>query len=265
MKKFLYAFVLVLAGCSVSDGLNGTNGLNSLVNIINAINLSASTCISTDGLILQSGLDSNRDGILQTSEVQQTGIICNGAQGNTGPQGPQGPQGNTGPQGPQGNTGPQGPQGNTGPQGNAGLDGISCTVVSVVPNTGFPTGGAKLTCGTQSVVVINGAQGASGASYSVVQEITPCGASSSPWKEVLLQLAGGQLLGSFSDNASGLNTRLSNIPDGSYVDTDNSGCNFTVSSNTTTEVRSISWDAGSNSFSTWTAQTITWPIFTPGM
>lgn len=88
---------------------------------------------------------------------------------------------------------------------------------------------------------------------SPVGIITPCGAASSPWKEVIICLSNGGLLSSFSETMSGQDTRLSIIPDGNYIDTDESGCNFTVS--TTPTVRNVSWNSGSNQYSAWPAET----------
>jgi hypothetical protein len=63
---------------------------------------------------LEWGADFNRNGLLDTSEVNNvlTRYICNGAQG---PQGEQGARGLQGERGPQGNTGQIGPEGPPGP------------------------------------------------------------------------------------------------------------------------------------------------------
>lgn len=130
---------------------------------------------------------------------------------------------------------------------------------------------SPLDTGMQSAVICSGrdgtdgAVGAAGATGSrgpqgpagplmPVSLIRPCGASSSPWKEVLLCLADGTLLADFSDDASGRNTRLSLVPPGTYEDTDASGCIFVVSEGTTG--LDVSWPAGSNQFSTWQASTV---------
>lgn len=105
----------------------------------------------------------------------------------------------------------------------------------------------------------NGTNGANGGTvtFNLVQVIEPCGYNSSPWKEVLLGLQGGQLLSSYSENVSGQNTRFVFIPDGSYIDTDSSGCNFTVTGDGSTTSQ-ISWGAGSNAYSTWIAGGYSW-------
>jgi hypothetical protein len=242
MKRIL--LFLLLSGC-------GYQGFEVLKNPIyqpllseNRIQTNSATCISQSGLVVNWGLDKNNNGSLDGNEVTQSDILCDGTAGQNGSNGQDGQNGTNG---------------SNGTNGTNGQDGVSCTVTTVVPSSSYPLGGAQLTCGTQTVVVLNGAAGSNAQALEVVQEITPCGPSSSPWKEVLLQLAGGNLLGSFSDNASGLNTRFSDFPDGSYVDTDNSGCNFTVSTSGST--RSISWAAGSNAYSTWPAETVSWPIY----
>lgn len=104
-----------------------------------------------------------------------------------------------------------------------------------------------------------GAQGQSGAAgtslFSKVATVTPCGPSSSPYKEVLLFLADCSLLSSFSVDSNALNTRFTLVPDGTYSDTDSSGCVFTVSSAPTT--RTVSWNAGTNAYAAWAAGTVT--------
>lgn len=146
--------------------------------------------------------------------------------------------------------------GTPGPQGQPGQNGTSSSIsVSPASPTECPNGG-------QDIVVTNG--GVVSAPYTVcngvnpvspVQLIAPCTMASSPWKEELVCLSNGEVLADFSDDASGLNTRLSLIPTGSYIDTDDSGCQFNVSidnsGNTT-----VSWNAGSNQYATWVASSI---------
>lgn len=124
-----------------------------------------------------------------------------------------------------------GPAGATGPTGAVGAQGIA-----------GPTGPT-------------GAQGPAGANgtslFSTVITVTPCGGSSSPYKEVLLFLSDCSLLSSFSGDSNALNTRFTLVPDGTYVDTDSSGCQFTVS--TVGTKRFVTWNAGSNSYATWAA------------
>jgi hypothetical protein len=82
------AATLVLAACGGDDtgdtgpaGATGPTGLNSLVTT--AIEPASDRCVS-GGIRIQSGLDTDRDGVLQLSEITQTQLICNGAAGAAG-------------------------------------------------------------------------------------------------------------------------------------------------------------------------------------
>lgn len=110
----------------------------------------------------------------------------------------------------------------------------------------------------QSYAVCNGTNGSNGAAgpagadappsaYTPVQAVEPCGAASSSYKEVLLVLASGDVLSSFSVSSSGQDTRLTFLPDGNYTDTDESGCQFNIATSGVT--RTISWDGGNFIFS----------------
>jgi hypothetical protein len=100
----------------------------------------------------------------------------------------------------------------------------------------------------QSILVCNGPDGANGHDgvnaplprFSAVQAVQACG-DSVAYKEVLLRLANGQVLGSFSDKPNGKMTRLAFLLDGTYMSTDNSGCVFTLSTASDGSSRSISW------------------------
>lgn len=163
-------------------------------------------------------------------------------------------------------TGPQGPP------GTSGSDGQSCTVITVTAGPVAPNGGSMLTCpdGSTSLVLngtntvsTNNTTGTNGGTvtFNLVQVIQPCSAASSPYKETLLGLQGGQLLAAFSDDSSGDNTRLAFIPNGSFIDTDSSGCNFTVTGDGST-YSNIRWNAGSNSYTTWLAGGYNWTLST---
>ena len=137
--------------------------------------------------------------------------------------------------------GPQGAQGEPGKQGDtgaAGSAGESCSVQAAV-------NGALITCGGNSVLVLNGLNGSDGqdgadgqdgqdappTAYSVVELIDPCGDKPGKFDEVFLRLANGMLVASFSDNQNGLNTRFSVLTPGSYQTTDGTGCFFSVDAN----------------------------------
>ena len=72
------------------------------------------------GTRIESGLDTNQNGVLDPDEVANTTFVCNGAPGDEGPEGPGGPEG---PEGPGGPGGPEGPGGPTGPEGPGGPEG----------------------------------------------------------------------------------------------------------------------------------------------
>lgn len=84
-----------------------------------------------------------------------------------------------------------------------------------------------------TAVVCDGLSGKDGeipspSPYDVVQIIDPCGDTPAVYDEVILKMADGSLIASFSDNSSGKNTRLSILVDGNYSTTDGSGCSFSV-------------------------------------
>ena len=68
-------------GASGATGATGASGLNSLVKIINEP--AGSNC-ETGGKKVQGGLDANRNGVLDSSEIAQTEYVCNGVTGATG-------------------------------------------------------------------------------------------------------------------------------------------------------------------------------------
>jgi hypothetical protein len=91
----------------------------------------------------------------------------------------------------------------------------------------------------------NGSNGSNGqdapiSPFHIADALFPCG-STSNFKEVLLRLENGEVLASFSDNASGHMTRLVLIPNGTYANTDSSGCIFSLES-PSVGIRTISWD-----------------------
>lgn len=160
--------------------------------------------------------------------------------------------------------GKDGVSGVSGSNGHNSLVGSIAVDTTVCPALGFAVNSGldkndnnvlDLSEITSTAVVCNGVNGSTPA-FSVTSTIAPCTAASSPYKEELLCLNNGNVLASFSDNASGLNTRLSLLPAGTFTDTDNSGCSFAVTialSGSTT----VSYGAGSNAYATWSANSIT--------
>lgn len=93
-------------------------------------------------------------------------------------------------------------------------------------------------------IVCNG-ESAPVSAYAPAEVIVPC-ANTGSFSEVLLRLHNGQVLVSFSNNTEGSMTRLTLLPDGTYMTTDNTGCVFTLSTEGST--RSISWGGEVRSF-----------------
>ncbi len=63
----------------VCNGTNSTNGFTSLMSIVTEP--SGTNCLD-GGLKISSGLDSNRNGVLDPGEMTTTNYVCNGAQGS---------------------------------------------------------------------------------------------------------------------------------------------------------------------------------------
>ena len=63
--------------------------------------------------------------------------------------------------------------------------------------------------------------------HTIMSVVDPCGPSGG-FDEVLLRSGNGQLIASFSQAASGLNTRFAILPPGSYTTTDGTTCAFVV-------------------------------------
>ena len=70
---------LVFTACSSSDGTDGTNGAKALIAI--ADEPAGSNCES-GGKLITSGLDSNRNNVLDANEISSSEYICNGESGN---------------------------------------------------------------------------------------------------------------------------------------------------------------------------------------
>ena len=235
-------------GANGANGLNGTNGFSTLFSL-NRVGVGLEACPSGSGLQVNSGLDSDRSGILEPAEISQAQILCDGANGATGAAGP------------------------------AGRDGhdLVFQAVDAAPEV-CPAGGKTLMMALdinnlgsysaldpdqQSMTLCNGLNGQNGVdgqngkdgsngangqnghdgltpAYSPVEPILPCG-NTVAYKEVLLRLSNGQVLASFSDNVNGDMTRLVFLPDGTFMDTDNSNCTFSLATSVDGTSRSMSW------------------------
>lgn len=209
----------------ICNGTNGSNGLSTVFNM-NRVTIDISTCASGTGIQISSGLDTDRDFGLSATEIQQTSLLCDGQGGQTGAAGPAGQDGHN-------------MQFEVTPATSAvcPMGGSIIVMALDVQNRGSYSSSDP---NQQSMIVCNGLTGADApvSAYAAAEVIMPCGNSVS-YKEVLLRLANGQVLAAFSDNISGLNTRLSLIPDGTYMNSDGSQCIFSLATNGLT--RSISW------------------------
>ena len=120
----------------------------------------AATC-SNGGSVLKFGVDDNRDGVLQDSEVDVTQAVCNGVNGlvgvtgaigatgvagGTGATGVAGATGATGANGAAGATGANGAAGATGANGAAGAR-AAFSQTAEYPGENCPSGGVKLSYG----------------------------------------------------------------------------------------------------------------------
>ena len=226
MKNVFLALALVLAvGCGRrvgpagpqgATGSSGSDGLTSLVSLVNA----APTCL-TGVITVVSGLDTDRSGTLDANEVTSSQVVCNGATGN---------------------------------DGNNGGDGHNSLVAVVHSASGCAAGGITLLAGVDaddsgslspsevasSGEVCNGNNGLNGingtngtdappTAFTPVGLIDPCGDAPGVFDEIFVKLQNGTLIASFSDNASGANTRFSVLVTGTnYRTTDGSSCYFSV-------------------------------------
>lgn len=68
---------------------------------------------------------------------------------------------------------------------------------------------------------------------NISQVIDPCNDAPNKYDEVIFKMSNGTYVASFSDNASGLNTRFSVLPVGNYQSTDGTNCRFSVNANGT--------------------------------
>lgn len=178
MKILKYIFPLlafIMAAC-------GTDGTSALVSMIDE---PAGTNCSSGGLKLQTGFDSNSNGVLDTSEVKAVKYICSGKSGAAGQDGINGTDGTNGTKGAKGDAaspciieedidgsstltcpgsasvtiskGDKGETGDKGSAGAAGTDAQNCT------SSANEDGSTTITCGGIEITVNNGEKGADGA------------------------------------------------------------------------------------------------------
>lgn len=98
-------------GATGAQGPAGADGADGNSALVKTTTEAAGSNCATGGIKIETGLDTDGDGVLSAAEVTATQYVCNGADGATGATGATGPQGPTGATGATGATGPQGPQG----------------------------------------------------------------------------------------------------------------------------------------------------------
>jgi hypothetical protein len=234
---------VICNGTNGNDGSTGPQGPKGDQGIGSGISVTSSSSCPNGGIDITTFIDIFNTGTYQTGDtVTSLSSVCNGINGLNGSNGTNGTNGQNG-------------NSYTITQTSATV--LQCPTGGVVYQTTGYDGLGNLIAQSSPSPICNGATGANGAAapFSPVSPITPCGANSSPWKEVLLCLSNGSVLSDFSETMSGQDTRLSFIAAGSYIDTDESGCNFSVSvdnSNNTT----VSWSSGHNSYSTWSSGSV---------
>lgn len=237
--------------CNGANGQNGSDGLSTLF-LMTRVATNQMACASLKGLQIDSGLDSNRSGQLDPSEITSTQILCDGANGATGAAGPAGSNGYS----------------MVFKVIPASLDECSAGGVTILMALDINRDGVFSTTdlNPQSISTCNGVagrdgrdgddgeDGADGAdgedgedgqyaslpAYTPVAAIYPCG-NTSAYAEVLLRLQNGLVLSSFSDNTSGKMTRFTFLPDGQYMTTDNLNCRFQLYTSDDRTTRAISW------------------------
>lgn len=96
----------------------------------------------------------------------------------------------------------------------------------------------------KSITVCNGQNGQNAriTGFTPVEAIQACGNMGGGYREILLRLSNGQILASFSEDTGGTMTRLTLLPDGTFMNTDSSGCVFSLSTTPDGLTRSISWN-----------------------
>lgn len=92
MKLYFFSFVvfssLLMVSCKKGDtGPAGAAGQNGQTVLTKTTPETAGTNCPTGGTKIETGLDTNRSGSLDASEVTQTTYVCNGTNGSQGPAG----------------------------------------------------------------------------------------------------------------------------------------------------------------------------------
>lgn len=85
MMRLILALALVLTACGRMGA--PAPGLNSLINQSRQ-SIDSAVCASESGTLITSGLDLNRNLVLETDEIQQASVVCDGIAGVPGPVSP---------------------------------------------------------------------------------------------------------------------------------------------------------------------------------
>lgn len=154
-------------GSPGATGPTGAAGVSATPTLMAANRVATSAGCVAGGIEISIGADDNGNGILDTSEIDSTSVLCDGATGPVGatgltgatgaigPTGTIGPTGASGATGPVGAIGPTGATGATGPMGPAGATGATGSaatnslmlVTKELPGTNCVRGGQKIEVG----------------------------------------------------------------------------------------------------------------------
>lgn len=184
------------------------------------------------GIVYTVYVDLNSNTTLDIDDqIVRNYAVCNGSNGSDGKDGTNGADGTNGKDG----------NGVAFAVVNASVQqcssgGSTILMATDVGNTGI----YDVTAPNQKSMTICNGQNAVTPAYAPVETIQACG-NNVAYKEVLLRLSNGQVLGSFSNDTGGTMTRLAFLPDGEFMNTDNSGCQFSLFTSSDGKTRSVSW------------------------
>jgi hypothetical protein len=232
LSKVCWSLVMLLCGCTeTTEVVRIAAPENQKVQdvpvgqSVGVRDADSSQC-AAGGMVYIVYIDENLNSNLDAEDsVVKEYPICNGSNGNNGSNGSNGQNGN--------GVAFTVVEASTQVCGNGGFTILMATDVG---NTGVYSVEAD---NQQSMTICNGANAAP-TEYTAVDTILACG-NNVAYKEVLLRLQNGQVLGSVSNDTGGSMTRLSFLSDGTFMNTDDSGCVFTLSTSSDGKTRSISW------------------------
>ena len=197
-------FLVLLASCGKEVTVINRQGVDGISLVSETGVLYPNTACASGGSILSLYKDLNRDGrvTLGVDTLENIIIVCNGKDGADGDDGQRGLAGADGAKGDTGAAGTNGAKGDTGAIGSTGAN------------------GAAGVSGTNSIMDI------------IDLRHTVCGLPTVNFSEVIIKLADGRMLSSFSDNDSGKNTRFTILVPGiTYSTTDGNSCRFRITAN----------------------------------